>query len=94
VRSAELTVTGLAPGTFQVLLGEGSFAQRDTDTPPFVVDLPFAPSSGTLLATLTVVPEPTTALLTGLGLVGLAGARWRARHAGTVRQGEAPGPGL
>ena len=68
VPSAEFTVTGLAPGTFQVLLGADSFAQRDTQTPPFVEDLPLAPATGTALATVTV-PEPETTVLAGVSLL-------------------------
>jgi hypothetical protein len=82
VLSAEISVTGLAPGIFQLFLAADTFAQRDTDTPPFVEDLPLGPSTGTLLATVTVVPEPATALLGGFGLLALAAARRRPRCRG------------
>ena len=91
VLSAELSVTGLALGSFQVLLGADSFAQRDTDTPPFVEDVPLSPSAGTLLATVTV-PEPGTALLGGSALAALAGLRWGARHPRMTRRRKTPQP--
>jgi hypothetical protein len=77
--SAELAVTGLALGSFEIMLGSDSFAQRDTDTFPFVEDVPLLPVAGTVLATVTM-PEPRTALLQGIALVALAGVSWRARR--------------
>jgi hypothetical protein len=79
VRSAELSVIGLAPGVFQVVLGDSTFVQRDTNAFPFVEDVSLSSSPGTVLVTLTIVPEPSTALLLLSGLLGLGGVRRRVR---------------
>jgi hypothetical protein len=78
--SAELTVTGLAPGSWEVRLGAGSFAQRDTDTAPFVEDVPLSPAPGMLLATLTV-PEPNQLLSLAAGCIFLVWVAQRRKYA-------------
>jgi hypothetical protein len=55
-----------------VLLAAGTFVKRDTDVFPFIDDVSLSPSAGTLLATVTIVPEQSTALLVATGLIGLA----------------------
>jgi hypothetical protein len=75
--SASLSVTGLGLGLFRILLGPGSFAQQDTETFPFIEDLPLDPSPGTVISSVAVVPEPGAGAMTGLGLAALAMLRRR-----------------
>jgi len=67
---AEVEVEGLVLGTYQILLGFDTYAERDLDVPPFFEDIPISNSLGSVLASVAVVPEPGTALLLGAGLIG------------------------
>lgn len=77
-----LTVTGVAGGVLEVRLGEGAILQRDTNSDPFIADVPLATEPETLLASIEVVPEPAATLASLAALVSLA---WLARRPSAVR---------
>jgi hypothetical protein len=68
---ATIDVAGLAPGFFDLLLAPGTLLQRDTNVSPFFEDVALGTAVGTNLISIQVVPEPSTGLLMGLGLLSL-----------------------
>ncbi|MEO0971751.1 MAG: hypothetical protein AAFX85_01555 [Pseudomonadota bacterium] len=75
---ATLQVTGVNPGTFDVLLASPTFAAFDIPSPPFTQDVPISNSPGELLARVVVaesVPIPPLAVVLLAGLLLGAVAR-------------------
>ena len=64
---------------FEIALAPGAILQRDIVVDPFFEDVPVAPAAGTLLARISIVPEPSIGALLGLGLA-LLGLRPRRRR--------------
>lgn len=73
---ATLSVLATSVGTLALALDSDVLLQRDPDVGVDLVNIPVSQGSGSLLAEITVVPEPSAALLIGLGISGLA---WRRR---------------
>jgi hypothetical protein len=76
---ATVDVVGLAPGFFDLLLAPGTLLQRDTNVSPFFEDVALGTTVGTNLISIQVIPEPSTGLLMGLGLLSLG---WFGRRLG------------
>lgn len=74
-----MEVTGLSYGTFEVRLGDPTFASFDTQTAPFLEPVNILMTDGDLLASVRVVPLPATLPLFGSALVGLAFGATRRR---------------
>lgn len=72
---AELVVRGLAPGVVALSIDPGAILARDLSVSPFSELVPLGPASGSILAEITVVPEPGTGLLVGLAIGMLSLAR-------------------
>jgi hypothetical protein len=72
---ATFTVEFLTPGRVDLLVPD-AFAGGDLYEPPWIVEVPLAPL-GVPIASFTVIPEPTTMLLMGLGLLALLLSRQR-----------------
>ena len=68
-RDITIVLAGFAPGVHELVIG-GEFSDGAT----------VLPITSTATLTVTVVPEPGTALLMGLGLTGLAAAGRRSRN--------------
>jgi hypothetical protein len=68
-------VTGLSSGIFEIRLAAGSFAQRDVEGPPYLLDVPISNPVGSVLVTLIVgLPAPQVPALGGAGALALAAA--------------------
>ena len=69
-----LLLTASAPGTISIRLDPSTFLQKDLVTAPFFEGVPIQNVPGSDLSTIVVVPEPSTCLLLGMGLL-LVGKR-------------------
>ena len=49
-----LDITGLAPGTFKVVLSSPTLAARDINVSPFLQDVPITTATGTVLVSVSV----------------------------------------
>jgi MYXO-CTERM domain-containing protein len=74
---ATFTGTALALGDFSIEFAADYILQRDIDDFPFLEDVNLETAVGTVLATVSVVPEPSTWLFAAAGLA-LVAARRRA----------------
>ena len=72
---AEMEIFGVAPGEVSLVLTQAA-ASMDIDVPPFSEPVPIN-NIGQMLASITVVPEPSTFALVFLGLATLAAGRGR-----------------
>jgi hypothetical protein len=70
---AELELVGLSAGAYSLVLDTAS-AFTDIDEPPFTMSVPVN-NKGATLASITVVPEPSSFALVFLGLASLAARR-------------------
>jgi hypothetical protein len=76
-RVAELVVSGLASGVFELRLAEGATVRAFTPADPFYTEVPLDTATGTLIATVTV-PEPRVGAAASLvALVALSRSRRR-----------------
>jgi hypothetical protein len=76
-RVATLHVSGVAAGTFELRLAEGSYVRSFAPAPPFYADVPLDTATGALLATVQV-PEPQAAAVASLAaLAALRRSRCR-----------------
>ena len=73
-----MTIPSLAAGDYIL---EASLSTLVTVDPPFTITLVGPTTAGQNLIAAPSVPEPTTVLLLGSGLAGLAAWRWRQRPA-------------
>jgi len=67
---AEMELVGMSPGVYALILAEAD-AFTDIDEPPFTSPVPVN-NVGQTLASITVVPEPSSFALVFLGLASLA----------------------
>jgi hypothetical protein len=74
---ASMLLTGLNPGTFEVILDDPTFASFDIDDPPYLQDIGITNTSGDVLASVNVVPIPGTLFLLAPALGILACNRKR-----------------